>query len=236
MKRFLFTFIAMLFMATTASADAPKHRHNPQTVSAGQMADTAEIVAYSDTTGSVAAAASGIGTDDGGYAGRNGTGVVNEDVGDPLSFLSYLMTVGLGGTVVAVVCIVVLLLFLTSPLILIGFIFYFAAKRRKQRYRIVEKAIESGREIPQSLLNERPADNVPMWNKGIKNIGLGLGLVAFFYFIGANALIGIGWLVFFYGAGQAVIAKTTKGDDAGDESCDRAGNDRNGSQESAGKL
>lgn len=208
MKKIFIVSAVMFAVCATSMAVEPKHRHNPQAVVTANAADTAEVVAYSDTT-SAAAPVGNADDYDEDEAVHNGTGVVNMDISDPFSLVGYLTTIGIGGVIVAVVCVLFALLLLTSPFILIGLVFYLVAKRRNQKYKLVEKAIESGQEIPQPLLREEATSDVAMWSKGVKNMALGLGLVAFFYFIGAGALVGIGWLVFFYGAGQAVIAKTT---------------------------
>ena len=76
-------------------------------------------------------------------------------------------------------------------------------------YRLAEKAMESGRPIPDNLLKKDDFSNEALWKKGVKNGCLGIGLVVCFYIIGANPLTGIGWLVFFYGLGQCIIARTT---------------------------
>ena len=49
-----------------------------------------------------------------------------------------------------------------------------------------------------------------MWQRGVKNIFIGLGIAVLFYCFGFESLAGIGWLVAICGVGQAIIGKTTQ--------------------------
>ena len=69
--------------------------------------------------------------------------------------------------------------------------------------------METGQPIPQEFIRTEQQTDDYLWKKGIKNTALGLGLVAFFYCLGADPLVGIGWLVALFGVGQAVIARTS---------------------------
>ena len=51
-----------------------------------------------------------------------------------------------------------------------------------------------------------------MWQRGVKNTSIGVGIMALFWVMGAHGLIGIGILVACLGVGQMIIARTTKKD------------------------
>ena len=93
-----------------------------------------------------------------------------------------------------------------GPVLLVGLILYFIYGNRRQRYKLVEKAIESGQPLPKDLIPEDVQSDDLTKRKGIKNVFLGLGLFAFFRIIGLNGLGAIGVLLLFYGVGQLAIA------------------------------
>lgn len=119
---------------------------------------------------------------------------------------------------VAIAFVLLCILVVLSPFLFVALIIYLVLKNRNQRYRLAEKAMESGRPIPDNLLKKDDFSNEALWKKGVKNGCLGIGLVVCFYIIGANPLTGIGWLVFFYGLGQCIIARTTGRRKRNDES------------------
>ena len=102
-----------------------------------------------------------------------------------------------------------------SPVALIVMILYFVFRRRKERYKIVEKAMETGRPLPKDMLNPDLESKELLWRKGVKNFFIGLGLVALFLSFGFDSLTGVGALVAIYGVGQAVIARTSVGKGGG---------------------
>ena len=71
------------------------------------------------------------------------------------------------------------LLIFGTPILIVALALYFNYKNRKNRYRVIEKAIESGQPIPQEFL--KTTINKDTQNKGIKNICLGLGLFIFLW-------------------------------------------------------
>ena len=46
-----------------------------------------------------------------------------------------------------------------------------------------------------------------MWRRGIRNVSIGIGLMLFFWFLGAEPLVGIGGLVACLGAGQMFMVR-----------------------------
>jgi hypothetical protein len=83
-------------------------------------------------------------------------------------------------------------------------------RNRNQRLKLAEKAMESGQPIPQEALKPVVETDDELWNKGIRNLFLGLGLIACGYFLIGDLLQGIGVVLAFYGAGQALIARSSK--------------------------
>lgn len=212
-KLFIALTVAFTLMGT-ATVNAQKHRHDPNIVKS--VADTSGIVAYSDTTGYYADTDS-IDVEEaaGGYDNDYDISMDN-----PFTLINSLTGIGAGGIIVAVFFILLCIIVVLSPIILIVAIVYMLLKRSDRKYKMVEKAVENGQPIPQEVLVKSAGDNNRMWAKGVKNIFTGLGLVVFFYVLGAGPITGVGWLVFFCGVGQAVIARTTSG-----QSNDRYGED-----------
>lgn len=205
----LFLILAMA-AALTAPVQAQKslYRHNPQVVNNHAAADTSEVVAYSDTTGTSPDTAMVQPTAQDDNDSDNVTTL--DDVSDPFTLIAYLANLGgFGGVVVAIAFVLLSLIIVLSPFIFIALIIYMVLKNRNKRYRLAEKAMESGQPIPDYLLKKDDFSNEVLWKNGIKNACLGIGLVVCFYIIGANPLTGIGWLVFFYGLGQCIISRTT---------------------------
>lgn len=208
MKKLFIIFAMTAALAAPVQAQKSLYRHNPQVVNSQAAADTGEVVAYSDTTGAArdTSAAQANASDE------DGTITVKQfdDVSDPFTLIAYLADLGGPGSVMVAIAFVLLcLLVVLSPFLFVALIIYLVLKNRNQRYRLAEKAMESGRPIPDNLLKKDDFSNEALWKKGVRNACLGVGLVVCFYIIGANPLTGIGWLVFFYGLGQCIIARTT---------------------------
>lgn len=208
MKKLFIIFAMTAALAAPAQAQKSLYRHNPQVVNSQAAADTGEVVAYSDTTGAArdTSAAQANASDE------DGTITVKQfdDVSDPFTLIAYLADLGgVGSVLVAIAFVLLCILVVLSPFLFVALIIYLVLKNRNQRYRLAEKAMESGRPIPDNLLKKDDFSNEALWKKGVKNACIGIGLVVCFYIIGANPLTGIGWLVFFYGLGQCIIARTT---------------------------
>lgn len=200
----------LMLILTTAFALCLPLSVYAQTVPALQntaVTDTNGIVAYSDTTVTDTAAANSADGED-----QHGTGVwtINE-VSDPFNLIAYLTTLDLGGVIVAIFFVLLCIITVLSPVILIAVILYLVFKRRNDRYRVIEKAMETGQPLPDDMKRGAIESNEVLWRKGVKNFFIGLGLIAVFVSFGIESLIGVGVLVALYGAGQGVIAKTSAG-------------------------
>ncbi|MBC8593427.1 hypothetical protein H8744_09250 [Oscillospiraceae bacterium N12] len=103
----------------------------------------------------------------------------------------------------------ILLLIFGFPIFVIFIAFYYRYKSRRDRYRLVEKAIASGQPIPDSILKE--SLNADTTSKGIKNICLGIGLFIFLWaFTNSFAMGCIGLLIMFTGIGQYLVGRKQK--------------------------
>lgn len=95
------------------------------------------------------------------------------------------------------------------PAIIIFLVLNYRSKKRKERYQVIEKAIESGQPLPEEFVEKTKEEDDAIRVKGIKNIFLGLGLTIFFYAMaGSLFLAAIGLLVLLNGIGQLVIYYT----------------------------
>lgn len=162
---------------------------------AGQAADSAGIVAYSDTT-----------VDEPPVTTQRSTYSVSMDsdsVDDMMKHFS-LWNNGLFGALL-----LSLVMFVLAPVAVLALLFYFIYKSRKQKMRLAEMAMEKGQPIPGTLVREQLEPVEVIWRKGIKNVSVGLGLACLFYFMDFDLGIGVGLLLGFYGAGQIVIARTS---------------------------
>lgn len=199
-----------MLILTTAFALCLPLSVQAQTVSALQktaVTDTSGIVAYSDTTVTDTAAANSADGED-----RHGAGTMTiNEVSDPFNLIAYLTTLDFGGVIVAIFFVLLCIITVLSPVILIAVILYLVFKRRNDRYRVIEKAMETGQPLPDDMKRGAIESNEVLWRKGVKNFFIGLGLIAVFVSFGMESLIGVGVLVALYGAGQGVIAKTSAG-------------------------
>ena len=163
--------------------------------------DTTGIVAYSDTTSTDTASAQ--------YNLPAAPDWDDFDDDDIFNALKNIGNLGVWATVFTVLPMFFVLLICLAPLIAIILIVWLIARNRNQRLKLAEKAMENGQPIPQEALSVPTSTDEDIKNKGLRNIFLGLGLVACGYFIIGDLLQGIGVILFFYGLGQAFIARSS---------------------------
>jgi hypothetical protein len=196
MKKILMTLVlAIATMAVPMNAQAaPKNDTVP------------EIEVFSDTTSADSAAiADDFGWDDEDF--DEWESADTQTLMGKLGFNNDLLDM-LGGIII--VFIVLFLIFILAPVAVIGIILYFIYKNRKERMRVMEAAIKNGKEIPMDALGTPYAKNDDIWNKGIKQMFLGVGL-AFLLWIPLGKLgLAIGALIFFIGCGNVVISYSAK--------------------------
>ena len=190
MKKILMTLALALALTTQAA---------PVTV----PADTVdEVEAYSDTTSvdSVAADNSDFWDEFDDDWQQANTYSILSDMG-----FSGGEVMGVLGTVLAVIG-VLFLLFVLAPVALIGIILFFVYKNRKERMRMMELALKSGKQIPLDVLGTPYMRHDDLWNKGIKQMFLGAGLAFLLWVVFGKLGLAIGGLVVLIGAGNMVIA------------------------------
>lgn len=195
-----------------------KHRHHAAIEQkADAQDDKDENVAYSDTTSTAFgnAADTDVADDDAndtaGYSYTMSSNPLNMDHFDnPLAFFVALFGAGFGGIMLALLILLVILLVFLSPLIVVYLIYRLLKSLHNDKVRLTEKAIASGRPIAKSSSTTvYGSTDQELWNKGVKNVALGLGLIMLFAFWGAYALCGIGALIMCLGIGKMVIARTS---------------------------
>ena len=193
-----------------------KHRHHAAIEQkADAQDDKEENVAYSDTTstafGNAADTDVADDNDTAGYTYTMSSNPLNMDHFDnPLAFFVALFGAGFGGIMLALLILLVILLVFLSPLIVVYLIYRLLKSLHNDKVRLTEKAIASGRPIAKSSSTTvYGSTDQELWNKGVKNVALGLGLIMLFGFWGAYALCGIGALIMCLGIGKMVIARTS---------------------------
>lgn len=87
---------------------------------------------------------------------------------------------------------------------------WYKNKNKQAQYRLAEKALESGKDIPEGLFKD--AKGMTDLNaKGIKNTFLGIGLGIFLWALTGEFGLGcIGFMIMFMGIGQIIIGRTQK--------------------------
>lgn len=197
MKRILVAITVGMFLTATIPSMAQHHRHTPATSitakshSNNKAIDTTAVVAFSDTTTN---------------ADDADTLDIENPLDDEMDEWNEISTI-FKDTVMPIA--LVLIIFCLMPLTVIGLLIYFIIKTRNQKLRIMELAMKSGQPIPDELIRNKSTDKT-LWNKGMLKIFIGVGIFMLGIFVSFRLIMGIGFLVMFYGAGQLVISYTSK--------------------------
>lgn len=206
MKKILVAIMAGLVISAAMPTMAQRHRHTPMaTVKVdskndkdGNTKNSTAIVAFSDTADVDTA---DMADEDSLFdAGTNGW-----DKPTNMEAFSDIMESAFLPIAIEFI------MFCLAPVLIVGLTIYFIIKSRKQKIQLAELALKNGQPIPQDITrsNKQPNDQ-GLWEKGVKKMFLGIGIVVFSIFIHSRMCTGIGFIIAFYGAGQAVIAWTTK--------------------------
>lgn len=215
MKRFFITLVTAIVLAVPAMAQKASntgndvlYRHDPNLVNGTKPTSGDEVVAFSDTTMNTE---EGIAEDTLDAAALNtSTNYTLDDVSDPIRLIAFLSEMGgVAGALIAITVAVVCLLVFLSPVWILALIIYFLTRNRNKKYKIIENAIEKGQPIPTELLRKNTSSNDRLWSAGIRHAAIGVGVVAFGMTVDASFFIGIGFILFFYGVGQAIVARTS---------------------------
>lgn len=168
---------------------------NDTTIGGKSVSDTLSITTYNGTS-SVAF------EDEEQQYGINVEGLLNKQVDSLMD--------GFKGFVL--ISIITVISIFALPAIIIFLVLNYRSKKRKERYQVIEKAIESGQPLPEEFVKETKAEDDNIRVKGIKNIFLGLGLAIFFYAMSNTLFLAcIGLLIMLNGIGQLVIYYTRPG-------------------------
>ena len=222
MKKILLSMAVVLTLGSYVPVDAQRHRHTPRTETAvstsaaphssaskkSQASNNKDegIEAFSDTS-SVDTSSTTIYNGAGNGAANNPDSFDSDSMNDPLWWLGGSKASRfLGGTFLVIVVLFGIIIAL-MPLIIVALIIRYLVKRDKENIRLAEKAMESGKPLneEQMPLSKKSPDY--MWRRGIRNVSIGVGLMVFFWFLGAESLAGIGGLVACLGVGQMVMVR-----------------------------
>ena len=160
-----------------------------------------EIEVYSDTTQNDTASviAEPVDADDDNFpfGSSNGFDNVIESIGDS----------SLGFGVMLFVLGVLFIIFVVSPIAIIGLILWFVNRNRKERLRLAEMAMKNGQPIPDEVANPlKPETNNEVWERGVRQTFLGIGLTALGLWIGKLGIV-LGLLVLCIGLGNLFISR-----------------------------
>ncbi len=212
MKKILLSMAVLLALANSTPSSAQRHRHTPRTeqvASQSKPTNNADegIEAFSDTS-SVAAD-----TIESAYAAAPNDSVDDSNrfspgrFSDPFSWFGYVFSSSVWGGLFTILFILLVLAFLFMPLIIVLLIIRYFVNKHNDRVRLAEKAMEQGQPLTdeQMPLSKKSPDY--MWRRGVRNVSLGVGLMLFFWFLGADPLVGIGGLVACLGVGQMFMVR-----------------------------
>ena len=199
MKKYLIamTMLLTFAMGQMAMAQSKNPKATEELVDSTKQDDALE--AYSDTT-NVAYDSTVVSRHHriGGYV--DGSGIINDIFGN----------IGVEGMMgMTFVLMVLLIIFVISPVIILALLFFFVYKNRKQKMKMAEMAMKQGQPIPDELFTDHKETDNELWQKGLRQTFLGVGLLAFFGYVGSTLGIGIGIQVTVIGLGKLAIVKTS---------------------------
>ena len=100
----------------------------------------------------------------------------------------------------AVVILAVVLIF-GSPILILITVFFFMARKRKQKMNVIQVYLDAGKDVPPELL--RTFDNsVSSFRSGIMFAGAGLGIMAAFYSANNDSVGALGLIPLFIGVAK----------------------------------
>lgn len=208
MKKILLSLVAVMLLGSAVPMEAQRHRHTPRTTVVDDTKADNGIEAYSDTSSTAQP------LDSTAYSTSDDADDINDSnrfdpsrFSDPFSWFAFLGTSGFVGILLTILLLGVGLLFLFMPLIIVLLIMRYMVRRHNDRVRLAEKAMEQGQPISEGEmpLNKKSPDY--LWRRGVRNVSIGAGLALFFWFLGADPLVGIGLLVACLGLGQMFMVR-----------------------------
>lgn len=165
---------------------------------------------------------------------------------DPFSWIAFMCTSSFWGVLLTIFVMVLIFLFFAMPFILLIVIVRYLVRRHNDRVRLAEMAMKQGRPLDEIKMGMSRKSRSYMWRRGVRNLSLGIGLVFFFWCLGAKPFVGIGGLVACMGAGQMFMARNRydakpedkpfgDGDFFADDLQDKTADDIFGPKDTAGK-
>lgn len=165
---------------------------------------------------------------------------------DPFSWIAFMCTSSFWGVLLTIFVMVLIFLFFAMPFILLIVIVRYLVRRHNDRVRLAEMAMKQGRPLDEIKMGMNRKSRSYMWRRGVRNLSLGVGLVLFFWCLGAEPFVGIGGLVACMGAGQMFMARNRydakpedkpfgDGDFFADDLQDKTADDIFGPKDTAGK-
>ncbi len=207
MKQVIFTLLAVLTLTTAYGKNRVVTERdslgnikriievNDTTIGGKSVSDTLSVTTYHGTS-------SAIYDDEEQQYGINVEGLLSKQMDGLMD--------GFKGFVL--ISIITVISIFALPAIIIFLVLNYRSKKRKERYQVIEKAIESGQPLPEEFVRETKVEDDNIRVKGIKNIFLGLGLAIFFYAMTDVLFLAcIGLLIMLNGIGQLVIYYTRPG-------------------------
>lgn len=199
MKKYLIAMTMLMTLAMGPTAVAQNQQNNDEK----ELVDTAKADAlevYSDTTDYVDSSVVSSQHRIGGYTVGNSS-ILNDVFGN----------IGIEGMMgMGFVLMVLLIIFVIAPVLILALLMFFIYRNRKQKMRLAEMAMRQGQPIPDQLLTDHKETDDELRQKGIRQTFLGIGLLAFFGYLGSTLGIGVGILVTVIGLGKLAIVKTNK--------------------------
>ena len=166
MKKYLISFALLLTLGLPQNVTAQRQNQKEAKELVDSTKQKDELEVFSDTTqvsydSTVVSRHHRIG----GYT--NGSSIVND-------IFSNIGVEGMMG--MTFVLMVLVIIFVISPVLILAVLFFFIYKNRKQKMKLAEMAMKQGQPIPDELLTESKSTDDDLWQKGLRQTFLGVGL------------------------------------------------------------
>lgn len=196
MKKYLIAMTLLLALGASAPAAAQTPQAAQQQEELVDSTKNDALEAFSDTTDTEdTTVVSSVHR----MHNSNGQTIVGDLFGDDFN------TNGLTGMLF--VLSVLVIIFVLSPLVIFGLLLFFILRNRRQKMQLAQMAMQNGQPIPDQLLKEHDPSDQATYQKGMRQLFLGIGLMVFLGITAGKIGVGIGALVFFIGLGKVLIAR-----------------------------
>ena len=209
MKKILMTMLLLLALTMTAGAAAQNHRHTPTQAELADSAGGDAVEAYSDTT-----AAELPTVNDNWGGGADNWGDSADDWGDSAddrlaqtitSVFSSLDAEDWGAMMFLLG--IPFIIFVLAPILILVALIYLIYKNHRQRMKLEQLAMQQGQTRPGQLLDDKPLSAEEEYQKGVRQLFVGAGLMIFLGYALGKVGFGVGVLVACIGLGKIVASK-----------------------------